>query len=373
MRQAAMVAAVRLIAVACGGGGGGGGGGGSGVAAPTVTYVYPNAGPLAGGTSVTITGTDFTGVTSVTIGGVAATSVVTVSATTITADTPAGAAGAEDVVVTAGGGPGTLSGGFTYSDALLEFVFVQTNSTTGLDEYTHNQTGIEFVLLPGGMFAMGAQSTDSNGANFDPEARADEVPVHTVTLSPFLIAMREVTQAQYQAAMAGHATLSTAPSGFTGTNLPVEQVSWDDLKDADGFLARTGLALPTEAQWEYACRAGTSGPIAGTGILDDMGWYKANANGATNEVGQKTPNAFGLFDMHGNVWEWCEDFYNSTFYSDPSAAGPDPVFSGSGSDRVIRGGGWVTTARYVRAAFRGGGTPGLRGDILGFRPARVLD
>jgi formylglycine-generating enzyme required for sulfatase activity len=304
---------------------------------------------------------------------VAATSVVTVSATTITADTPAGAAGAEDVVVTAVGGSGSLAGGFTYSDALLEFGFVQTNSTTGLDEYTHNQTGIEFVLLPGGAFEMGAQSTDPSGANYDPDAQPEESPVHTVTLSPFLIAMTEVTQAQYQAVLTGHATLSTAPSNFSGDYLPVEQVSWDDLKDADGFLARTGLALPTEAQWEYACRAGTSGPIAGTGILDEMAWYLGNSSSTTHDVRGKTPNAFGLFDMHGNVWEWCEDFYNSTFYSDPSAAGPDPVFSGSGSDRVYRGGSWGNSAGDVRAAFRSWNAPGTRLDHLGFRPARVLD
>jgi formylglycine-generating enzyme required for sulfatase activity len=131
------------------------------------------------------------------------------------------------------------------------------------------------------------------GSPPDEEGRfTDEGPVHTVSLSPFLIAKYETTQAEYAAVMAGHATLSATPSQNVGSaplsdQRPVETVSWDDLNLTDGFLERTGLVLPSEAQWEYACRAGTSGPYAGNGVLDDMGWYDGNSGGSTHDVGTK--------------------------------------------------------------------------------------
>ncbi len=244
------------------------------------------------------------------------------------------------------------------------FTFVETNAE-GYPEYTHDASGIRFVRLPGGSFDMGSPASE-------PERSTNEGPVHTVSLSPFLIAKYEVTQAEYAAVMTGNtAGLNATPSSATGDNLPVEQVSWDDLKNADGFLARTGLSLPSEAEWEYACRAGTSGPYAGNGNLDDMGWYDGNSGNTTHDVGGKLPNQFGLHDMHGNVFEWCEDVYKSDFYAD-EVPGFDPVSTSGSSNRVVRGGGWCGFASFCRSAYRSVCFPGDRNSCLGFRPARPL-
>jgi formylglycine-generating enzyme required for sulfatase activity len=216
------------------------------------------------------------------------------------------------------------------------------------------------VKLPGGTFPMGAQSEDPNGPNHDPEAGDDEGPVHMVTLGPFLIGKHEVTQAQWKVVM------GTTPSDFTGDETrPVESVSWEDIQE---FEARTGLALPTEAQWEYACRAGTAAPFAGK--LEDLGWFGENSVGTTHPAGTKAPNGFGLHDLHGNVWEWCEDVYDEGFYGRPEAAGPDPVSRASSGLRVVRGGSWYDVARHCRSSYRFGYLPEGRGDDLGFRPAR---
>jgi formylglycine-generating enzyme required for sulfatase activity len=158
----------------------------------------------------------------------------------------------------------------------------------------------------------------------------------------------------------------------------VEQVSWDQ---AQAFCQRTGLKLPTEAQWEYACRAGTrtafqNGPITQPScspldpLLDAIGWYCGNAGGRSHQVGEKAPNAFGLHDMAGNVWEWCEDVYDPGFYSKPEAMVKDPLAT-TGSElqsRVVRGGGWLGNARHCRSAQRGGIAPLLQYHLLGFRP-----
>ena len=257
------------------------------------------------------------------------------------------------------------------SQVIEGFTFESVN-TQGLPEYTHDETGIEFVLLSGGEFEMG--SPESETGHYP-----DEVPVHTVTLSPFLIAKTEVTQAQYAAVMAGSTVgLGPTPSQNVGaapadSQRPVELVSWDDLKDADGFLARTGLSLPSEAQWEYACRAGQPDPYSGTGVLDDMGWYWDNYSGSHHPVGTKQANQFGLYDMHGNVLEWCEDVYNGNFYATTEAAGPDPVAISGSENRVFRGGFFASTAVRCRSAVRGSFRgPGLREGAVGFRPARPL-
>ena len=212
----------------------------------------------------------------------------------------------------------------------------------GYNEYTHDVSGIRFVHLPGGEFEMGSPAEEAGrGSN--------EGPVHTVSLSPFLIAKYEVTQAEYAAVMTGHATLSVTPSLATGDDLPVEQVSWDDLHLGDGFLERTELVLPSEAQWEYACRAGTSGPFAGTGNLDDMGWYNVNSGRLPHDVGTKQANDFGLHDMHGNVFEWCRDVYDGAFYGSDFAYGPDPSSTGGSVLRVSRGGFFRGRVRSVVA------------------------
>ncbi len=129
------------------------------------------------------------------------------------------------------------------------------------------------------------------------------------------------------------------------------------------------LSLPTEAQWEYACRAGTSGPFAGTGNLDDMGWYWENSGRRTHPVGEKQPNDFGLHDMHGSVWEWCEDWYQESLYRESTGA-RDPLCENSGSGwRVIRGGSYSNDARYCRSAKRFWEIPSHDGLFLGFRAA----
>ncbi|MFM7603827.1 MAG: formylglycine-generating enzyme family protein, partial [Prosthecobacter sp.] len=155
-------------------------------------------------------------------------------------------------------------------------------------------------------------------------------------------------------------------------NLPVENVIWED---AQAFIARLNekrilpadwkFALPTEAQWEYACRACEKGPYSG-GTLDEVGWYDGNSGSKTHEVAQKKANAWGLYDMHGNVWEWCADWYDDTL-----KGGTDPVGPTSGDSRVIRGGSWINVASYCRAASRGRRGPGSRSDDLAFRPALV--
>ena len=208
----------------------------------------------------------------------------------------------------------------------------------GYPEYLHRRTGIVFVGLPGGTFEMGSPGSEAGRID-------DEGPVHKVTLSPFLIAKYEVSQAEWKRVMGDN----PHPPRFKGDTLPVERVSWDDCHE---FCERTGLSLPTEAQWEYACRAGTSGAYAGTGNLDDMGWYDKNSGRRAHPVGEKQANDFGLHDMHGNVWEWCKDLYEW---------GPE--------SRMLRGGGWDDHAGLCRSAYRFGGHTSFRLGYLGFRPA----
>jgi formylglycine-generating enzyme required for sulfatase activity len=207
-------------------------------------------------------------------------------------------------------------------------------------------------LIPAGTFQMGSEAND------------DEKPVHQVTISePFWLGDSEVTQGLWQAVMGNN------PSKFTGdANRPVEQVSWDAcqsfIQKFNGQVQGLRAGLPTEAQWEYACRAGTAGDYAGD--LNAMAWYDANAGGTSHPVKGKLANAFGLYDMHGNVWEWCADWY-----ADSYAAGSqhDPSGPSSGSLRVIRGGSWNLNAGYCRSAHRGGITPGGRATGIGFRVA----
>ena len=249
------------------------------------------------------------------------------------------------------------------------FTFVERNAQ-GYDEYMHDSSGIRFVRLPGRSFEMGSPATETGHVD-------DEGPVHTVWLTPFLIAKYEVTQAEYEAVMTDPpAGLSATPSANFGSapasdQRPMETVSWDDLHLDDGFLERTGLVLPSEAQWEYACRAGTSGPYAGNGNLDDMGWYSDNSGGSTHDVGGKQANQFGLHDMHGNVFEWCEDVYKSDFYAD-DVPGFNPVSTAGSGPRVLRGGGFADGALNARSAHRFSFNPTGRFFVLGFRPARPL-
>ena len=216
-----------------------------------------------------------------------------------------------------------------------------------------------FAFCPAGSFKMGSPSAEDGHSS-------NENQVSVSLSKAFWMAKTEVTQAQWRAVM------GSDPSHFKGDDLPVEVVSWDDAqkfikKVNDSGVIPEGwkVALPTEAQWEYACRAGETGPYSG-GTIEQVAWYDGNSGSKTRPVGTKKPNAWGLYDMHGNVWEWCADWYD-----DSLSGGTDPSGPSSGVRRVLRGGSWINRAALCRAALRNRGTPGTRSDLLGFRPALV--
>ncbi len=215
------------------------------------------------------------------------------------------------------------------------------------------------VYVEGGTFMMGATSEQGSDAD------GDEKPIHQVTLSSFSIGRYEVTQEEWQAVMGNN------PSNFKGAKRPVEQVSWDDCQEFIRKLnSKTGkkFRLPTEAEWEYAARGGNksrSYKYAGSNNIGNVGWYGDNANSQTHNVGSKQPNELGLYDMSGNVREWCQDWYGN--YS--SSAQTNPRGSSSGSYRVIRGGGCYNHAWYCRVSIRNCITPDYRYSYLGLRLA----
>ena len=210
--------------------------------------------------------------------------------------------------------------------------------------------GVEYAFrwCPAGEFEMGGPRENN------------EKPVHQVKLTRgFWMLETQVTQRMWKSLMGSN------PSNWKGDKLPVECVSWEDCEEFCYELRANGLNvyLPTEAQWEYACRAGTKGRYAGN--LDEMAWYKENSGSKTHEVGLKKPNKWGLYDMHGNVWEWCSDWYDSGYYSKSPTDNPTgPI---SGSSRVVRGGSWGYDAGYCRSALRGNYSPDGRISILGLR------
>jgi uncharacterized protein (TIGR02996 family) len=221
--------------------------------------------------------------------------------------------------------------------------------------------GVEmrFSFLPPGSFLMGSPPD---------EGRSAHELQHRVTLSQgFFLGVHQVTQAQWQAVM------RRKPSRFKGDNRPVENVSWNDCQEFCKKLSqRDGkrYRLPTEAEWEYACRAGTTTPYcSGTGLeaLRKVGWCGyAGKYGSAKEmkpVGQLQPNAWGLVDMHGNVWEWCQDWYGPYSHEDNK----DQQGADSGDSRVLRGGSWCSNAVYCRAASRGRSEPAFRNGEFGLR------
>jgi formylglycine-generating enzyme required for sulfatase activity len=253
-------------------------------------------------------------------------------------------------------------------DLLIEGFDPLGDNEQGYPEYCHLATGLIFVLLPGGSFLMGSPE-DEPGYWFA------EGRVHEVELSPFVIAKYEVTQEVWERVMGSNR--SSFRDFPESPSHPVEEVSWND---AQAFCQATGLKLPTEAQWEYAARAGTrtafyNGPITQLSctpldpLLDAIGWYCGNSGNRTHPVGEKAPNAFGLHEMHGNVWEWCKDVYDSSFYEKPEARKKDPDATTGSWLRVVRGGGWIYDARLCRSAERIRGAPSDRSTDLGFRPA----
>jgi len=237
-----------------------------------------------------------------------------------------------------------------------------------------------FVLVPGGTFTMGSPSGEAG--------RYDDEVLHQVTLSAFYIGASEVTQAQYKAAM------GTNPSSFKGDDLPVDSVSWNDavaycnkLSEKKGLAKvysiigtsvsadwkANGYRLPTEAEWEYAAKGGPSSlslavnaVFAGSADANDVAWYAGNSGDKTHPSGQKQANALGIYDMAGNVREWCWDWYS--VYS--RGAQIDPTGASSGGIRVIRGGSWASVVQALRSAYRGNSDPGGRDYFLGFRLAR---
>jgi formylglycine-generating enzyme required for sulfatase activity len=250
---------------------------------------------------------------------------------------------------------------------------------------------VKMVQVPAGRFLMGSPSDE-------PGRDDDEGPQHSVTISrPFLIGATEVTQGQWRTVMGSN------PSHFSscGDECPVESVNWHEavdfcnrLSDREG-LSRcyqgvgenvtwnhscTGYRLPTEAEWEYAARAGSTTPFASgrisasgndcqaDGNLEVMGWYCQNSGSKTHPVGQKQANAWGLYDMQGNVWEWVWDWKGNY----PSGSVTDPTGPGGGSGRVLRGGSWLYVARFCRSANRDISVPGDRDSGLGFRLSRSV-
>ncbi|MBC8009097.1 MAG: SUMF1/EgtB/PvdO family nonheme iron enzyme [Burkholderiales bacterium] len=229
--------------------------------------------------------------------------------------------------------------------------------------YLVPELGLELLPISAGTFTMGSPSSD-------PEHNSDETQ-HAVTLrDAFWLGKFEVTRAEWRAVMEG------APADPKTDRLPVTQVSWEEVMEfcrkltareraAERLPAGLEYTLPTEAQWEYACRAGTTGPYGAAGSLDELGWYRVNSGGKPHEVGRKKPNAWGLHDMHGNVWEWCADWF--AYY--PEGKVTDPAGPPVGVGRVNRGGGWGSEASSCRAACRLNYAPSDRTTNLGFRLA----
>ena len=226
----------------------------------------------------------------------------------------------------------------------------RNSSTTGLSAEL-NKLINNMVYVSGGTFIMGGDDS------------SDQMPTHSVTLSSYYICKYEVTQALWRAVMGSN------PSNFKGNNLPVENVSWYDcqtfIKRLNSYTGRN-FRLPTEAEWEFAARGGNYSrhyKYSGSNYIGDVAWYDDNSGNRTHPVGTKQPNELGLYDMSGNVWEWCSDWYGS--YSSYSQS--DPTGANSGSYRVERGGSWYGYARYCRSSDRGSDSPGGSDYGLGLR------
>ena len=356
----------------------------------SISSVSPNQGIYSGGTAITITGSFLNGASSVKVGGVPATNVVAVNSTTVTAVTPAGSVGAASVEVTGAKGTATASGAFTYISAvvptwatLLEAspdpaVVTDANLraaivASGLAwRVRDNASNIEMVLVPAGTFTMGCSASVSYSCY------ENESPTHQVTLSAFYMGRYEVTQAQWTARMGSN------PSWFQGSgypnaaNRPVERVSWNMIASGStSFMSLTGLRLPTEAEWEYAYRAGTTTAFHSyaaqpNGFNDDIllgniAWFNGNS-GQTHAVGGKLSNALGIHDMSGNVREWVNDLYGATYYS--SSPATNPTGPSSDTSRRVERGGYFSNNDDCRASHRHDSNPTYVDPDTGFRVAR---
>jgi formylglycine-generating enzyme required for sulfatase activity len=234
------------------------------------------------------------------------------------------------------------------------------NST---NEFT-NSIGMRFLYMPPGKFLMGSPEGEAD--------RNDDETLHEVTITMgFYIQETPVTQGQWQSLVGYN------PSEFCEytDEHPVEQVTWEECVDFANRLKSQEKGriyrLPTEAEWEYACRAGTTGRYCfgdDEAMLDEYGWFQDNADGHTHPVASKKPNPRGLYDMHGNVWEWCRD----TFGDYPEGPATDPLGALQGAYRTGRGGAWSDPAKACRSAYRSGSAPTNSGSDMGFRLACVI-
>ncbi len=224
-------------------------------------------------------------------------------------------------------------------------------------KFTANGVSFEMIYVKGGSFVMGGTPEQGSDCN------SDEKPTHNVTLSDYYIGQYEVTQALWQAVMGKN------PSNKKGDNLPVENVSWLDVQDfirALNQLTGQKFGLPTEAQWEYAARGGSKSKgykYSGGNVINNVGWSSENSGNQPHPVGTRDPNELGLYDMSGNVWEWCYDFYGN--YTGENQT--DPLGPASGTIRVLRGGSWSYFSNLSRVSYRLYGQPSNRFSGRGFR------
>ena len=256
-------------------------------------------------------------------------------------------------------------------DVTKNEIIVSTLGSNSFDVLTHTQpnpdplpdetitvNGVTFTMVSveGGTFQMGSIVGNN-----------DEQPVHEVTLNSFFIGQTEVTQELWEAVM------ETNPSDFKGSKLPVEKVSWDVcqtfITKLNGLTGMT-FRLPTEAEWEYAAHGGHKSQgykYSGSNSLNDVAWYEDNSGNTPHNVATKAPNELGIYDMTGNVWEWCQDWYGSHYYSDSPM--DNPTGPASGTWRVIRGGGWNGMAWYCRVTGRNYANHDVADNVMGFRLA----
>ena len=239
----------------------------------------------------------------------------------------------------------------------------ENQSESARPEEIANSIGMRLRLIPAGEFMMGAVPDDR-------EAESSEKPQHRVEITkPFYLGVCEVTQEEWQRVM------ENRPSSFQGSTRPVESVSWEDavafcevLSTTEGVTYR----LPTEAEWEYACRSATTTRYYWGGDMDDdFAWHDENSGGETHPTAQKQPNAWGMHDMSGNVWEWCGDWFDENYYRQSPAQ--DPEGPAAGMSRVVRGGSWYNYPKNLRSSSRFGFRPDKGNYYIGFRVAREVN
>ena len=245
------------------------------------------------------------------------------------------------------------------------YIVAKSGNSTNLETLASSYSGMEFVLIPPGEFDMGSSSEEKDRSD-------SESPVHKVIIkNPFYMGKYSVTQKQWKKIMGNN------PSHFKGEDRPVERVSWKEVQE---FVKKLNAAegtdkyrLPSEAEWEYACRAGTQTRYFfgdDESKLNEYAWYAENSGSKTHPIGRKKPNPWGLYDMHGNVWEWVQDKWHENYNGSPSdgSAWED----GDVSFRVSRGGSWYCNASSCRSASRFRRDPESRFSNLGFRLLREL-